>query len=621
MVVVLAAAELFGSKLNRELEFAQLPSLGELKARAVGVFNDEISARKRPGMPAGGFNLHYIQLFDPVNGRWTELKSPSQLSDYCQIYLFQKDSWNKESQGPIPSPTRPSPVPPPYASRPIARTSSPMRKQQGTPQRRIGSPLRKPVTRGASPAITNTASPKREPISMTRSASPARSLATPRKHSSPAVSRLSPAHTLAVIRAPSTATRKSISPARMSSMSPTGPVAVPYNEKLTMLYTHMLGEKPQVGDEAFRQLFIKTRINIEPLMITKLFQQADANQDDLLSFGEWERFAEQYPTLIEAMYVRIRDCMIDEEQKADCEVFRSVITDLEEDLHKEQCIVNEAERHTANIEDMITKQKADLDKAKGSERNAKAVLDASRQETERARTTVNQRAADLAHTQEAQNKQLQLQHEAQTRVGEASYRAGELAKETEEAEKRLAELRRMVEEQEEYLQMARDREEQGHQEVDARNRDLDDALQSLEIAKNETQLALDRLSVSEQALTTAQAREEECGVSHLRSRDEVNKQTLKLEECDQELRIAFEREAVLRSRLADSEGILNAKKQEYQVLADANATHNMKRDQDEEKEQPLIEHEIRLRQQRMSLEAEEAKLRNEHRSFQTTTGR
>eukprot|EP01059_Diplonema_ambulator_P022119 TRINITY_DN3699_c0_g1_i6.p1 TRINITY_DN3699_c0_g1~~TRINITY_DN3699_c0_g1_i6.p1 ORF type:complete len:389 (+),score=52.71 TRINITY_DN3699_c0_g1_i6:49-1167(+) len=278
MVVVLAAAELFGSKLNRELEFAQLPSLGELKARAVGVFNDEISARKRPGMPAGGFNLHYIQLFDPVNGRWTELKSPSQLSDYCQIYLFQKDSWNKESQGPIPSPTRPSPVPPPYASRPIARTSSPMRKQQGTPQRRIGSPLRKPVTRGASPAITNTASPKREPISMTRSASPARSLATPRKHSSPAVSRLSPAHTLAVIRAPSTATRKSISPARMSSMSPTGPVAVPYNEKLTMLYTHMLGEKPQVGDEAFRQLFIKTRINIEPLMITKLFQQADANQ-------------------------------------------------------------------------------------------------------------------------------------------------------------------------------------------------------------------------------------------------------------------------------------------------------------------------------------------------------
>ena len=101
----------------------------------------------------------------------------------------------------------------------------------------------------------------------------------------------------------------------------------------------------------------------------------------------------------------------------------------------------------------------------------------------------------------------------------------------------------------------------------------------------------------------------------------MNKQFLKQEEDDQEVRVFQDKEAQSLRRYEESQQVLEGKQEEMKMLADSNAAHNMKRDEEEEREWPMLEQEVRLRQQRIALEEEEAKLRNEHKSFQTTTGR
>ncbi|KAJ9444207.1 calmodulin-like protein containing EF hand domain [Diplonema papillatum] len=675
-MIVLAAAELFGSKLNRELEFPSIPTLTELKNLAVAVFNDEIAARKRRGQSGpSAFNLHYMQLFDALGGRWVELKSSTQLRDRCQVYLFQKDSWNKETQAPIPSPTRPSSM-----ARAVSRASSTGRRPASTPMSamRRSPPSLNRVSGRSSPSLkrdVKVESPRRMGehaavsrvasagslgaasggygLSLNRAASYA--MTPPRTNDRPPISSITPIGALGVtplvrdVQLHSllnqSARAKSLSP----PVSPTHSVAslsmMTFGDKLSMLYTAMLnhssvGDKsPRAGnmrsprqyskdklvasvdDDAFRALFMKTRIGLEPLQITNLFQQADANSDDSISFGEWERFGEQYPTMIDAMHIRIRDHNKDLEQKQEIEAVRQAVQERDEMCRKQNVAVSDAERSTAAAEENLKKQRETLQEARVRERDAKAITDAARQETERARGTVAQRAADVAHAQDSQLQEEANLVEAQRNVDATKRLLQELAGETAAAERRLEDLRKMVLEQEQVVAASREREEHGHQELDTRQRDLEDASQHVNHSKNETQLALDRLSVSEQALATAQAREEECGVSQLQARDEVNRQCLREEQEEQETRMAREQENAQRQRLADALAALEMQQAETRRLIDANATHNIKRDQEEEKEKPMIEQEIRLRQARLQLEEEEAKLRIEHRSFANTTGR
>ena len=493
-MIILAAAEIFGTKINRELEVGGA-SLADVKARAITVFNEEMAVRRRPGQPVGFFSLHYIQIFDPVTGRWHELKSSTQLRDYCQIYFFQKDSWNRESQGPIPSPTRPSPVPPSQralSAAPSAANTSPYRQRQSV----AASPRGQDAHLVVHPPSSHSPALRLSPLNGVASLPP------------PVVRGGSPA------RPPSPPVHYSVSPQRQvvvgghgaaqssqllaALRDPRSPSVTVHGDKVAVLFMTMIGDRVNADEDAFRGLFSKTRVNIEPVQICKLYQQADSNGDGTLSSAEWERFGEQYPTMVDAMYVRLRDQITDDEQKVAIEEFKKVLAELEELCYRDKCQSNEVAREVLNVAEKAKRQAQLVQDARAKERDAKAVMEASRTETERARGTVAQRAADVAHAQETQTRKHSEYLETQRIQEECQFRVRDLASDTQAAERRLDELKNMVREQIEALRQTKEREEQGNVDLDQRTRGTEEALQLLDDAKNETQLALDRLSVSEQ---------------------------------------------------------------------------------------------------------------------------
>eukprot|EP01060_Flectonema_neradi_P024627 TRINITY_DN33543_c0_g1_i1.p1 TRINITY_DN33543_c0_g1~~TRINITY_DN33543_c0_g1_i1.p1 ORF type:complete len:569 (+),score=118.95 TRINITY_DN33543_c0_g1_i1:50-1756(+) len=566
MVVYKAACDIFGNKINYELDFVRTPSLSELKGKCSTVFGAL--------MGRGGFSLHYIQIFHPIKGVWEQLRSHSQLRDGCQLYVFQKDNKMHESQAPIPTAIKP----------PVSSYHPPASVAAHSPvhQRRSLSPVA---------AVRKSLSPSRG-----KSAAPVPT---------------TPARAASVAAMPP-----------VVSLSPIPNPATTHADKVRIVFNAMLGEASSTADdEAFRNLFAMVRIKLDPAVITSLFNQADANQDDLISYPEWQRFSETYPTMIDSLHSRLRDFWKSKEFEHALEDMRKRMADLEESHLRIQHGVSEAEKATQAARDRVAQQQGRVDEAKAKERDAKAILDASKQETERARGTVGQRAGEVAHSQDLQKKQMDAVQTATARLNEQQQNVSQLQQETLQAERRVEELRRMLEEAENALANQREREEAGCVEQDNRQRSLEDANGAHEEALTTTQLAMDKLSVSEQALATAQTREEECGVAHLQSRDEVNRELLRLEEEEQELRVVVDSEVKHHDYAADSAHNLQQREAELKALTDEINNHEVKRDADEENELPMLEQEIRLRQQRLNLEQEEAKLRNEHKSFQTSTGR
>eukprot|EP01065_Artemidia_motanka_P037384 TRINITY_DN4585_c5_g1_i1.p1 TRINITY_DN4585_c5_g1~~TRINITY_DN4585_c5_g1_i1.p1 ORF type:complete len:548 (+),score=239.28 TRINITY_DN4585_c5_g1_i1:111-1754(+) len=105
---VLAAAELYGDKVNIELEFNARPGLGELSDLIHGSFSLEHAVNRPDGLPATPFAIDKLTLYDEISQRWVDLTDAMQLSHWCQVYALQRPSaYHRETQQPLPPPQKP----------------------------------------------------------------------------------------------------------------------------------------------------------------------------------------------------------------------------------------------------------------------------------------------------------------------------------------------------------------------------------------------------------------------------------------------------------------------------------------------------------------------------------
>ena len=105
MFTVLACADLQGGKVNVELTFPGVPTVGELSRRVEEVFSGEIRA-------LGGntdFTVSRIQVYEDVLLKWVDLISSTQLHEYDQVYAFQPQTpWHVDTQQDLPPPRPPT---------------------------------------------------------------------------------------------------------------------------------------------------------------------------------------------------------------------------------------------------------------------------------------------------------------------------------------------------------------------------------------------------------------------------------------------------------------------------------------------------------------------------------
>jgi hypothetical protein len=108
MYTLLACADLYGEKMNLEITFSAMPTIGELHRKIVEVFSAEAASCRPQGYPAIDFQIARLQIYDDVLLKWADLVTGTQLHEYDQMYVFQPQSpWHIDVQKDLPPPRPP----------------------------------------------------------------------------------------------------------------------------------------------------------------------------------------------------------------------------------------------------------------------------------------------------------------------------------------------------------------------------------------------------------------------------------------------------------------------------------------------------------------------------------
>ena len=581
---ILTAADLFGNKVNYELDFPMLPTMNELRDRVEGIFGGEANLRRPAGVPASPFAAHRMQTFDDRVELWVDLINENQLQDYSQVYVFQRETqWHKEVQSKIPPPIK-APVAVIPLAVPVPPVPAPILPHIGS------------VSPALLPAVMS-ASPIPLPID-TYVPPPSIGGAFGMPSVSPALGPVLPIHQV-------------IAPIEVVGEAS-------HIEKVRIVFDEL---------DATRQRAIAKADWIAGFLRVQLSEYADdlfektSLHEPVVSFDKFQRFCEIYPTVLDSLYYRSRDYWLLKRQDDSISASQKTLEVLREKESEARSAVAKAMADAALQEEKVAVQSAEVSVAQNRERDALAVLEAAGQETERARQSLTQHAAELIAAREREAIQVAALAEAQQAAETANIRKRMAAEETARAQARLQEIMRLLEEAQGEVAKRQELEAQAGADAISAEANVTSATVTLETAQTDTRLSHDRLTVAEQELVRAQERERECGVVHIQARDDCIRQAAKKESEDHELLICRERvnqrkvseDASSRAVESQSQAVLALETEKAELLAKCDRTRT--------EEMPLLDQEVRLRAARDNLEAEEARLRTDHQTFHTTTGR
>jgi hypothetical protein len=109
MYFLLVCADLYGEKINLEITFPTMPTIGELHRKIIETFNAEASVKRPQGYPNVDFAIARLQIYDDVMLKWVDLVACTQLHEYDQLYAFQPQSpWHIDVQKDLPPPRPPT---------------------------------------------------------------------------------------------------------------------------------------------------------------------------------------------------------------------------------------------------------------------------------------------------------------------------------------------------------------------------------------------------------------------------------------------------------------------------------------------------------------------------------
>ena len=341
MFTILAAVD-FHQKCNFEFNFPAVPTVTELRDRLETVMCTEAALRRPPGVPVQPFSIHRLQVFDERMEMWVDLVSSSQLADYCQIYVFQRESpWHKDTPGRIPPPVRPSQ--PMGGFSPVGMAHSPHSVAPMIPE---SVPRFPPPSAGASyyPGVAGTP----PPVVESSRVSPQRA------HPPPPIDHMAMADI----------------PLDM----------ITHAEKVRVVYDEMDVRKSRaVSYEDWSAVFSKLRINqpdgpfSEETTHDLFHQKADKNEDGFVSFTEFQIFAEMYPKMLDSLYFRCRDQIHHDSRAANMEAAEHLRGDLERRRDETETEMHDAESTALSAQQKEEVSQSGVDAAREREKDARYI--------------------------------------------------------------------------------------------------------------------------------------------------------------------------------------------------------------------------------------------------------
>eukprot|EP01060_Flectonema_neradi_P031890 TRINITY_DN4957_c2_g1_i1.p1 TRINITY_DN4957_c2_g1~~TRINITY_DN4957_c2_g1_i1.p1 ORF type:complete len:593 (+),score=136.14 TRINITY_DN4957_c2_g1_i1:55-1779(+) len=562
--IIFVATDIFGQKLNYELEFPAQPSVMELLNHVESVFSAEQSMRKPGGAPP--YKVSKLNVVDEATEGWVEVVNQSQLKKYCQVYAFQPHSTQAtESQGHIPTPIRPRHLQ--VATGGGMHSASPIMAAAGS---------RGPSVQSYGQAV-------------------------------PVIQSGPPAHLPPVV-VPPVAVSSGLAQVKLL------PADASHDEKVRAAFEGLDANANQVIEaEELKRGFQMFGIDFSHATTEDLFRKADIDRDGVINFAEWQRFCELYPTLLDSLYYRLKSHWEITAATMDLEQFASHRAALEEaernsknEYDRTQIEADEAERRLLDLEraasDTSAKQRAAEENARESMRDVERSQQ-NRQARERALAAEKERErqAHLASQHSARDLDTAQRKLATTQSNMAEVEAlerrlqGQLA----EALREIQRLKAVSDQNAADVAAASDRHNRVLSEMPTRAVEectaaLAQAEQDCVVVENR-QRELDSVAQAHAAAVADVMRAQEEGIrqaSALRDRQEPARNRW----AESQLQLEnFNRQ------LAEREDVVNKEINEKRLMYS--------------QEKALVEQEVKLREQRESLEEKEGALRSAHSTF------
>lgn len=350
--------------------------------------------------------------------------------------------------------------------------------------------------------------------------------------------------------------------------------------------------------------------------VAELNAKADGNKDGVVSLEEWQRFAEQYPTLIDSFYFRFKAHWENVHRQHDIAAAKEFLCELREREQQAKVVWLEAQRDSDASRSRLSAQEAALAQAADAQRAAEQALLEARRDVERAAADRSAREHELAAQREREARGAQLHADAQRDTEAAAFRLAQAQQETAQAQERERQAQQVLHDVQAEVERQRQLSAQRSAEVgDARSREQAAALAAAEAARDAT-LAGERLSRADVDVAAKQQREVELDAQHTQQQQETAHSAARRDEEVRALQGQREQEDAAHAGRLDAQRLAEETDRRVIALEAENTAFNQRRRQVEEQESPLLMQEIRLRAQRVSLEEKEAKLRGDHRTFQ-----
>ena len=641
MFTVFVAADLYNRKVNLETTFEQLPTISTLKKKIFDTFHNECAERKPLHRPLQHFSMLSINLYDEIHQTWVELLSASQIENRSQLYVFQNDPSYLESREQIPVPVKPSSslisIIIPAAS---SNTTSTTPRWEVLEKR--GATTITPSSGGPgffSDMINkegfNTGGNHNNTTVLNSSIAPlggdqqqhlphrrSSSSALEYVHSHQAASK-NMSHTSMVAGGPVISSlegfdssphkkSKSLFPQQHYSRTEPGKNVdnMPLSEKIHHVFESMDRQRRQFVDESnFRSCLRDVRIDFAAPVIGNLFRRGDVDKDSVLSFAEFSELMKQYPTLLDSIFYRHWDLAEGEElQRHLANAMVALDDDKKKRCHGAQQVqelaqqFEEAQRLVKKIED----EKAARGQRELDLRDMVKEIDAAMDRTKRAAADKQREANIFVLKEDTAKKALAdaeqessytlLQVDALKEHVEASERRTvELQQQWEVSKKEADNHRRNLIDCQKVVEDCKTNERQCAQQ-------LDDAKRQVEAQRQSMQGLLSELYESEE-------RQRHVMASLIQERDENVRLVEYIGDAQRAVEAAKDREGALRNELRLVDGRVQDGERRIQ-LAEQDIQHFAHRTSStEQKEKPLIEQELRLKEERGKLEEKESTLR------------
>lgn len=396
----------------------------------------------------------------------------------------------------------------------------------------------------------------------------------------------------------------------------------PAEQKLRLVFEELdLKNIRAITHDGFRRVLKALNIEFTGATTDDLFERMDVNGTKSVSYPEYLNWAAYYPNLIDAIYDRSRNAVEKIRLEAEVEAKRSGMESLSSHERNANAQWQEITKDLKSQERVVASLAQDIEARKSEEKMRNRDVMEAEKEADFARTERDTKEKDYLASKEAEREAFAPLSQAASAVAKAERQIDAFENDlvtVQEKERQLQSMLTEVKRDAEKIQEAI-----GEAQIElSRVQEFEEEVKAVhEDAVADVQEHYQLLQQAEQELSRYQDNIN-MAVSNQQAAIAVTKEAiLDFEEEKKLLPTLREQEEAIRKTHAASARALEAHDEEVRLMEQQVTEFCTRRLEIEEDEHPLLEHEVRLREQRFNLDDRDDTHWEETGKFMSFTGR